>query len=199
MTDNLWTREQVGGDDFWLMNLEHPTVDARVIAEIEAGVDVYYDRRWTATGVLTDWLGQHRELFRGKRILILGAGVGAETLLLGKEGEHVWVNDLAPTALELCEEQMRENELTNYTLLCGRYEAIEMPPVDLVIGGFLIYNDDTEAAIEEFLEDFCGEVILVNERLAPFPAFLERHPHTIVFEHESGAVGVHLKFGARER
>lgn len=195
MEDALWIREEVGGVEFSLMNLEHPRVDARVIAEIEAGVDVYYDRRWTATGVLTDWLGHHRELFENKRILILGAGVGAETLLLGKYGQHLWINDLAPTALELCEEQMRENGLTNFTCLCGRYETIELPRADLVIGGFLIYNDETEAAMEAFLENFDGELILVNERLAPFPAFLSRHPHTIVFEHENGAVGVHLKFG----
>lgn len=178
------------------MNLEHPTVESRVIAEIEAGIDVYYDRRWTATAVLTDWLGQHRDCFAAKRILILGAGVGAETLLLAKYGSHVWINDLAPTALELCAEQMRENGQSNFTLLPGRYETLAMPPVDLVIGGFLIYNDDTESAIEDFLEQFTGEVILVNERLAPFPDFLARHPHTILFEDESGAVGVHLKFEA---
>ena len=192
MADELWTSENVGGEEFQLMNLEHSSVDERVMVEMEAGVDVYYDRRWLATAVLTDWLGEHRELFEGKKVLALGVGVGEESLLLGKYGEHIWLNDLAPVSLELCAEQMEENGLSNFTLLAGRYEQLKLPKVDLVIGGFLIYNEDTCAAMEAFLKEHQGKVILVNERLAPFPEFLERHPHEIIFDDESGAVGVLL-------
>lgn len=181
---------QVGSDNYWLLNLDHPTVEQKVVAEMEAGVEVYYDRRWGATAVLTDWLAQNLSLIIDKKILILGAGVGAETLLLGAHGKHVWLNDLAPTALELCAEQMQKNGLSNFTLLAGRYEQLDLPKVDLVVGSFLIYNDETLAAMEDFLRSHEGRVILVNERLAPFPKFLINHDHEIAFEDESGAVGV---------
>ncbi|MDA8960181.1 class I SAM-dependent methyltransferase, partial [Akkermansiaceae bacterium] len=117
MKKNLWKEEQVGKDNYQLMNLSHPEVDLRVIAEMEAGVDVYYDRRWGATAILTDWMGENLDVIRNKRILILGAGVGAETLILGSYGKHVWINDLAPVALELCGEQMEKNDLENFTTL----------------------------------------------------------------------------------
>lgn len=187
-----WQSEVVGGEQFELLNLEHPSLEKKVMEEMAKGVEVYYDRRWSATAVLTDWLGENRSLFQGKTVLILGAGIGAETLLLGKHAEHVWLNDLAPVALELCEEQMLENGLSNFTLLPGRYEELELPEVDLIVGSFLIYNEDTMAAMERFLTLQRGEVILVNERLAPFPKFLSNHAHSILFEDESGAVGVFL-------
>lgn len=191
----LWAAKNVGGESFQLMNLDHSLVDKKVMAEMESGVDVYYDRRWGATAVLTDWLGKHRSLFEGKKVLALGVGVGEESLLLGKLGEHIWLNDLAPVSLELCAEQMEENGLTNFTLLEGRYEQLDLPKVDLVVGGFLIYNEETCAAMEGFLREHRGQVILVNERLAPFPDLLKRNSHEIIFDDESGAVGVLFNCG----
>ncbi|MDA8991996.1 class I SAM-dependent methyltransferase, partial [Akkermansiaceae bacterium] len=150
MKKNLWKEEQVGKDNYQLMNLSHPEVDLRVIAEMEAGVDVYYDRRWGATAILTDWMGENLDVIRNKRILILGAGVGAETLILGSYGKHVWINDLAPVALELCGEQMEKNDLENFTTLVGRYEDLDLPEVDLVVASFLIYNKETYEAMRSF-------------------------------------------------
>ncbi|MDA7517383.1 class I SAM-dependent methyltransferase [Akkermansiaceae bacterium] len=193
MKKNLWKEEQVGKDNYQLMNLSHPEVDLRVIAEMEAGVDVYYDRRWGATAILTDWMGENLDVIRNKRILILGAGVGAETLILGSYGKHVWINDLAPVALELCGEQMEKNDLENFTTLVGRYEDLDLPEVDLVVASFLIYNKETYEAMRSFMkqQQKC-DLILVNERLDPFPKFLNEEAHEIVFE-KDGAVGVLLK------
>ncbi|MDA7863254.1 class I SAM-dependent methyltransferase [Akkermansiaceae bacterium] len=193
MKKNLWKEEQVGKDNYQLMNLSHPEVDLRVIAEMEAGVDVYYDRRWGATAILADWMGENLDVIRNKRILILGAGVGAETLILGSYGKHVWINDLAPVALELCGEQMEKNDLENFTTLVGRYEDLDLPEVDLVVASFLIYNKETYEAMRSFMkqQQKC-DLILVNERLDPFPKFLNEEAHEIVFE-KDGAVGVLLK------
>lgn len=197
MAEELWKKTAIGENQFFLMNLDHPFVEARVIAEMESGVDVYYDRRWGATGILTQWMAQNLPYFQEKRVLALGAGVGAETLILGKYAEHIWINDLAPAALELCAEQMEKNDLANFTNLLGRYEDLALPEVDLVVGGFLIYNDDTLAAMEAFLASHAGDVILVNERLAPFPKFLKEHEHEIIFDID-GAVGVLLSKSPRQ-
>jgi predicted nicotinamide N-methyase len=193
MSTELWEETCIGQEHYTLMNLEHPHVEERVRSDMDAGVAVYYDRRWSITTVLTAWLLENVDVFRGKRVLVLGAGVGAEALVLARHGAHVWVNDLAPAALELSAEQLNKNGLHNYTELLGRYEAIDFPEVDLVVAGFLIYNKDTLAAMRAFLARHQGDVLLVNERLKAFRTFLKTEPHEVIFDLDDGSVGILLK------
>lgn len=195
MSTELWEETSIGQEQYTLMNLEHSHVEALVRSDMDAGVAVYYDRRWSITTVLTAWLLEHVDVFRGKRVLVLGAGVGAEALVLARHAEHVWVNDLAPAALELCAEQLNQNGLHNYTELLGRYEAIDFPEVDLVVAGFLIYNKDTLAAMRAFLARHQGDVLLVNERLKAFRSFLKSEPHEVIFDLDDGSVGILIKGG----
>ncbi len=188
MTD-LFQSVPIGSETFSLMNLTHPRVEQEIIAEMKTGVAVYYDQRWEATGILTDWLAKNTDLFRDKKVLILGAGVGAETLILGRHAAQIWINDLSPTSLTLCQEQLVENDITNATSLCGRYEELDLPEVDLVVASFLVYNSDTYRAMSRFMDDHKGQIILVNERLAPFPKLLKERPHKILFEQDA-ALGV---------
>ena len=190
MSTELWQDAQIGQEHYTLMNLEHPHAEARVRSDMDAGVAVYYDRRWSITKVLAAWLLENVAVFRGKRVLVLGAGIGVETLVLARHGAHVWVNDLAPAALELCVEQLKQNGLHNYTQLLGRYEALELPEVDLVVAGFLIYNKDTLAAMRTFLAHHHGDVLLVNERLKAFRSFLKTAPHDVLFDLDDGSVGI---------
>jgi len=69
---------------------------------MDAGVDVYYDRRWEVTSILTDWLEKNHSQYEGKRVLVLGAGVGAETLVLGRLAEKVYLNDLMAIRITKC-------------------------------------------------------------------------------------------------
>jgi predicted nicotinamide N-methyase len=193
MSTELWEETCIGQEHYTLMNLEHPHVEERVRSDMDAGVAVYYDRRWSITKVLTAWLLENVDVFRGKRVLVLGAGVGAEALVLARHGAQVWVNDLAPAALELSAEQLNKNGLHNYTELLGRYEAIDFPEVDLVVAGFLIYNKDTLAAMRAFLARHQGDVLLVNERLKAFRTFLKTEPHEVIFDLDDGSVGILLK------
>lgn len=179
----------IGEESFALMNLAHPRVEREIMDEMSEGVAVYYDVRWDITEVLTDWLSQNLNLFRGKRVLILGAGVGAETLILGRHSEHIWINDLSPTALALCQEQLAENGIRNATSLVGRYEQLALPEVDLVVASFLVYNDETYEAMNAFMDHHQGDLILVNEALAPFPKLLAERPHQLLFEKDA-AIGV---------
>ena len=193
MSIELWQDTRMGEEYFTLMNLDHPRVEARVRSDMEAGIEVYYDRRWSITKVLSDWLLQNVEVFRGKRVLVLGAGVGAESLVLARHSQHVWLNDLAPAALELCAEQLDKNDLHNYTHLLGRYETLEFPEVDLVVAGFLIYNKDTLKAMRSFLACHNGDVLLINERLKQFRSFLKSEAHEVIFDLDDGSVGVWIK------
>ena len=181
----------IGSETFALMELKHPQVEQEIIAEMSQGIDVYYDRRWATTGVLTEWFAQNTDLFPGKRVLIIGAGIGAETLILGRHASHIWINDISPTALTLCQEQLKENGIENATSLVGRYEELDLPEVDLVVASFLVYNDDTYRSMSTYMDQHQGNLILVNERLAPFPKILKEREHRILFE-KGAAVCAHF-------
>lgn len=181
----------IGSETFALMELKHPQVEQEIIAEMSQGIDVYYDRRWATTGVLTEWFAQNTDLFLGKRVLIIGAGIGAETLILGRHASHIWINDISPTALILCQEQLKENGIENATSLVGRYEELDLPEVDLVVASFLVYNDDTYRSMSTYMDQHQGNLILVNERLAPFPKILKEREHRILFE-KGAAVCAHF-------
>ncbi len=181
----------IGSETFALVELKHPRVEQEIIAEMSKGIDVYYDRRWATTGVLTEWFAQNTDLFLGKRVLIIGAGIGAETLILGRHASHIWINDISPTALTLCQEQLKENGIENATSLVGRYEELDLPEVDLVVASFLVYNDDTYRSMSTYMDQHQGNLILVNERLAPFPKLLKEREHRILFE-KGAAVCAHF-------
>ncbi|MGJ8651026.1 MAG: methyltransferase domain-containing protein [Opitutaceae bacterium] len=195
MQGQLWESVHIKDESYVLINLDHPYVEARVRSDMDAGVAVFYDCRWGVTEVLNRWLLENLDHIRGKRVLVLGAGVGAETVVLGKYCSHVWINDLAPAAVELCAEQMDQNGLENYTTLLGSYEAIDLPEVDLVVASFLIYDAKTLKAMRTFLGNHQGDVLLVNERLKAFRQFLKIEKHTLVFDDEDGAVGIYLNRG----
>jgi predicted nicotinamide N-methyase len=196
--NSLWQALEIRDETYRLLNLEHPSIEQRILAEMERGIDVYYDRRWAATDVLADWLVGNRDWLRGRRILVLGAGVGAETLPLARHGSHIWINDLAETALDLCGEQLLENGCNNFTPLPGRYEQIPLPEVDLVVASFLIYNKDTLAAFKRLLPSLAADLILVNERLAPFQRFQREHAHQNLFSVD-GVYGILIPADPRRR
>jgi len=190
-----WIKTEVGGERFKLIDLDDRVVEERIMEEMGAGVSVFYDRRWEITAYLTDWLGKHRELYEGKDVLVLGAGVGAETLLLGKLAKRIWINDLAPVSIELCLEQLAQNGLKNVTALPGRYENLDLPQVNLTVASFLVYDAETRASMKDYLNDLKvsgWQLILMNEKLPDFTALLKEEPHEVLFEKE-GALCV--RFG----
>jgi predicted nicotinamide N-methyase len=171
-----WTSLKIADETFQLMNMDHPEVEERILQEMRQGVAVYYDRRWGATEIFGRWLLEHREWMEGKRVLALGAGVGLETVILGRFCRDLFVNDLAPVSLELCLEQLKQNGIEGATALPGKFEEISLPEVDLVVGCFLIYTAETRHAMLRFAERFSGPVLLVNEGLTDFRRFLEGLP-----------------------
>jgi predicted nicotinamide N-methyase len=162
----------VGDVSYRLLNLEHPSVDEVVMKEMSTGVAVYYDRRWSLTDFFAAWLLENREWMAGRKVLVLGAGVGLETVVLGMHAAQLYINDLAPASLDLCVQQLEENGIRETKVLPGYYETIEIPDVDLVVGCFLIYNRETRAAMDAFCERFSGPILLVNETLGDFRSFL---------------------------
>lgn len=169
---SLWQDMKVGPYAFHLLDLDHPDVEGAILDEIDSGIDVYYDCRWGMTEVFCKFLLDHPEWVAGRSVGVIGAGVGAESLVIGRLAKKMIINDWAPVALELCALQLTKNGIQHYELLPGRYEEIRVPPVDIVVGCFLIYNTETARAMNRFLDLCPFPVLLMNEPLPPFKKFL---------------------------
>ncbi len=186
--------ERIGEREYFLLDLDQREVELRVMEDMDTGVDVYYDRRWEVTGLLTSWLEAHQEVYAGKRVLVIGAGVGIETAVLGRLAGKLFINDLSATALELCSEQLRENGVVDYERLLGRYEALDLPEVDLIVASFLVYNKETLGAVRAFMVANGCDFILMNENLPDFMKCLGELRHEVIFENEDqGAMCVLFK------
>jgi predicted nicotinamide N-methyase len=164
----VWITVTIGGRRWQLLDLDHPQIVRRILAEIDAGIAVYYDRRWASTERLGRLLVAEPHWVTDRNVLVLGAGVGLETVVIGSLCNTLYVNDLAPVALELCAQQLRQNGLTDFVCLPGHYEHLQLPPVDLIVGCFLVYNRETAAAMQQLLQRPTPPVLLMNDNMTVF-------------------------------
>lgn len=176
---SLWLDVRVAGRDFRLLNLDHAEVATRVLHDIDAGIAVYYDQRWAATERLCRFLLDQPEWVAGRHVLVLGAGVGLETVVIGSLCATLYINDLAPGALELCARQLRQNGRRDFVCLPGRFETLTLPVVDLIVGCFLVYNRDTATAIRQLLSRRTPPVLLLNDNMSAFRAVVRETPRQV--------------------
>ncbi|MGE3538856.1 MAG: hypothetical protein AB7N91_15670 [Candidatus Tectimicrobiota bacterium] len=175
----LWQTITLARQRFQLLNLDHPEVDRQIWRDLDAGVPVVYDRRWEVTGRLCRFLLSQPQYIAERSVLILGAGVGLETLVVGRLCRMLYINDLAPQALALCAQQLQHNGISHFTCLPGRFETLHLPPVDLVLGCYVVYNRDTAAAMRHFLARCPYPVLLSNDNLLNWQQLLRdiRRPY----------------------
>ena len=170
MSRSLWTTTTFNNKKFKLIDLDHPQVDSDILQEIKSGVDVYYDRRWGLTQEFCRFMFEIPELFKNRDILVAGAGIGAETVVIGSMANKLYINDIAPVALDYCARQLRENNITNFETIPGSYGSMDIPDVDLAVACFCVYNAETMRAMKSLIEKSGSPVLIVNETL---PSFLK--------------------------
>lgn len=167
-----WSLCTLAGHRFQLLNLDHLQIVARVLDDMQAGIAVYYDQRWDITTRFCRFLLAHPTWVANRAVLVLGAGLGLETLVIGRLCRTLYLNDRAPGALDLCAQQLRHNGITHFTCLDGPYETLALPPVDLVVGCYLVYNRDTTASMRQLLARCAPPVLLGNDNLLSWQALL---------------------------
>lgn len=173
MPRSIWKTHTFNNNKFNLLDLDHPQVEQDIIKEIDSGVDVYYDRRWGLTQEFCEFLYEIPELFMNKDILIVGAGIGAETVVIGSMAKKLYINDLAPVALNYCAKQLRENNINNFETIPGNYGSMDIPDVDLAVACFCVYTSETMRAMKSFIEKSKSPVMIVNETLTDFVRLLK--------------------------
>jgi hypothetical protein len=186
MSPPLWLPQEVAGRRFQVLNLDHPHIAAYVMEDLDTGVQVYYDQRWQVTHRFCHFLLAEPAWVTDRTVLVLGAGVGLETLVIGSLCHSLYINDLAPRALALCAQQLRHNGCTHFSCLPGRYEHLPLPTVDLIVGCFLVYNRDTAAAMRQLLTRPTPPVLLMNDNMPAFRKLLRQvaRPHRLLLPPE---------------
>src|SRR5712691_514453 len=178
----LWSILSLAGHRFQLLNLDHSQIAARILGDLDAGIAVYYDQRWDITTRFCRFLLAHPAWVAGRSVLVLGAGIGLETLVIGRLCATLYLNDRAPGALELCAQQLQRNGITDFTCLCESYEILDLPPVDLLVGCYLVYNRDTAAAMRRLLARHTTPVLLSNGNLLSWQSLLRetKRPYRVL-------------------
>ncbi len=179
---SVWSPCTLAGQRFQLFNLDHPRIAACVLGDMHAGVAVYYDQRWDITTRFCRFLLAHPTWVADRAVLVLGAGLGLETLVIGRLCRTLYLNDRAPGALDLCVQQLRQNGITQVTCLCGSYETVELPPVDILVGCYLVYSRDTTASMRQLLARHTPPLLLSNDNLLSWQALLRetRRPYRLL-------------------
>jgi hypothetical protein len=171
---SLWTTVTIAGRYFQVLDLDHQSVTHHVFGDIEAGIKVYYDQRWAVTERFCHFLLHEPGWVAGRDVLILGAGIGIESVIVGSLCTTLYINDSAPGALALCAQQLRHNGIVTFVCLPGRFEHLSFPPVDLIIGCFLVYNRDTARAVQQLLARTTQPVLLMNDNMPVFRTLLRQ-------------------------
>ena len=169
----IWTTATFNNNNFKLLDLDHPQVDKDILREIKSGINVYYDRRWGLTQEFCEFMYEIPDLFMNKDVLVVGAGIGAETVVIGSMAKKLYINDLAPVALDYCAKQLRENNINNFETIPGSYGSIDFPAVDLAVACFCVYTSETMHAMKSFIEKSKSPVLIVNETLNHFVRLLK--------------------------
>ncbi len=153
MTRALFHDVELNGHRFRRINLDHPEVEARIIREMDRGMAVYYDRHWPFTRRVSEYLLRNPRTVEGRRVLVVGAGVGLEAVVAGSLALRLWINDLAPTALALQAMQLEANGIQGVEVLGGSFGELDWPEeVELILGCFVLYDEPTAAAMGALLE-----------------------------------------------
>ena len=167
-----WRRARIGARAVDVLDPAHPEVTARIIADIEGGTKVYYDRRWRVSTEFAAFLDARPELVRASTLLVLGCGIGLEALAAAPHAERVILNDLSQTAVDLSREQLDRNGLAAHEGLVGRFEDVPLPSFDLAIGSFVVYDDDSRDAMIAFMARTHRPVLLANDAMDAFDDLL---------------------------
>lgn len=162
---------ELGGRSFQALDLDHPELVARITEEMRAGLDVYYDRRWRLTRAFCAYLMAHPELVGGRSVLVAGAGVGMEAVVVGALSGRPLVNDVAPVSLELAAEQLTANGLRDFEIRGGPMEHVDLEGVDLIVACLVVYDRETRDSMIRLVSR-TGErgipALLANAEIGPF-------------------------------
>ena len=99
---------------------------------------------WPGSVVAAQEMKEYRDLFAGRRVLILGAGVGVEAQAAAMMGaKHVIATDIHPTTLKLCKYGAEQAGLSSVisTKKLDLSSVEPLPTCDIIVVADVLYNE----------------------------------------------------------
>jgi predicted nicotinamide N-methyase len=99
---------------------------------------------WPGAVVAAQEMKEYRDLFAGKRVLILGAGCGVEAQAAAQLGaKHVVATDIHPTTLKLCKYGAEQAGLSSVisTQVLDLRSVEPLPSCDIIVAADVLYNE----------------------------------------------------------
>lgn len=177
-----WKRTQYGPYQFELLNLKTRALSHMIQDDMKT-VDVTYDTRWGPTDLFAHLLVENNHLVKDKQVLCLGAGIGVDTLVIGRLCRKLYLNDLSSVALSLCEKQLLHNDIRHFESVIGSFENIPVPDVDIVTGCYLVYDAPSATRINRFILSCDRPILLMNDRRMEAFTTLLNSLHTVKTVH----------------
>jgi methyltransferase-like protein 23 len=151
---------------------------------------------WPAARALARHIWSGPEL-TGSTVLELGAGVGLPGVACGLKGASVAFSDFQPLALELCEQNARLNQLTDYRLLLEDWRAFSSRErFDLVLASDIAYEPrllpHLKAAMLQSVE-IGGAIYLTHDHRPVTFSFIEEILASRLFTEERLVVPVQVE------
>jgi predicted nicotinamide N-methyase len=112
----------------------------------------------------------------GLRVIELGCGLGAPSLIAARGGARVLATDEDDEALELLARNARANGLDIETARLDWADAGELGPFDLVLAADVLYERASVATLLSLLPRLGSEVWLADPGRSVAGAFLEQAP-----------------------
>ena len=163
-----WRRVRVGPIHLWLVHPADPDQLLNDPGTLEANAREdympYWAYSWSASEALVQWLIEHPELVRRKRVLELGCGLGFVSLVAAQLGARVTASDHSRAALAAVATSARRNGLTIRTL-CFDWRRPPARSFPLILAADVLYEPEYPAVVAACLRQMLipsGEALIAD-------------------------------------
>jgi 2-polyprenyl-3-methyl-5-hydroxy-6-metoxy-1,4-benzoquinol methylase len=121
------------------------------------GANEFWNIAWPTALALSRYLASAFPLARmkGRRVLVVGCGVGLESVVLAKLGARVWALDHVPEALRLVKQNCELNAIAPVHTICCCWQdakrARRIGHYDMLIGSDVLYEPEDGEWIKSLL------------------------------------------------
>lgn len=107
----------------------------------------YWAFAWAGGRALAQWIHQHPQSVRGKRVLDFGCGSALVGIAAAQAGaREVWVADLDPNALLAAQHNAGLNNVTLHPVTAGQW-----PEVDMLLASDVLYDISSSADLRALM------------------------------------------------
>ncbi len=137
----------------------------QTVAEGKQNKFPYWARIWPSAWAMAEYLDEHPDLFKQKRVIEFAAGLGLPSLLTATRAESVIASDYLEEAVDCISKSILTNRFTNMkAALYNWRDGLPDWEADLVLLSDTNYDTEDQAAVERLIHHFLnkGSTVLLT-------------------------------------